>query len=182
MANNQLKHAIGTFPNRLSAEQALMELRETGFPMNKISVITKNSAPNKQLSDDDIGRRTLTRAEGVKLGAAIGAAMGGLPVLVAGLGVLFVPGVGPVLAAQSILVALLGSGAIAATGGLIGALQGWFIPEEQARFYNDRVSVGDYLVTVESTENDIRLAEPVLRRWGIQEWRIYNAPDNDASR
>lgn len=175
MANNQLKHAIGTFPNRLSAEQALMELRETGFPMNKISVITKNSDPNKQLGDDDIGRRTLTRSEGVKVGAALGAAMGGLPVLVAGLGVLFVPGVGPVLAAESIFAALLASGGVAAGGGLIGALQGWFIPEEQARFYNDRVSLGDYLVTVESTEDDIRRAEFVLRRWGVQEWHVYNA-------
>jgi hypothetical protein len=175
MANGQLKHAIGTFSNRQSAEQALKELRDTGFPINKISVIAKNSDRDKQLGSDDTSERTVTRAEGVGLGAAVGAAIGGLPALVGSLGVLFVPGVGPVLAAESILAALLGSGAIAATGGLIGALQGWFIPEEQARFYNDRVSQGDCLVTVESTEDDIRRAEPVLRRWGVQEWRIYNA-------
>lgn len=178
MASDQLKHAIGTFPNRQSAEQALMELRDTGFPINKISVIVKNSDRDQQLGGDDPRERTVTRAEGVGLGAAIGAAMGGLPALVGSLGVLFVPGVGPVLAAESILAALLGSGTIAVAGGLIGALQGWFIPQEQARFYNDRVSQGDYLVTVESTEDDIRRAEPILSRWGVQEWRVYNASNN----
>ncbi len=124
MANNQLKHAIGTFPNRQSAEQALVELRETGFPMNKISVLIKNSDGDQQLGGDDPRERTATRAEGVKLGAAIGAAMGGLPALAGSLGVLFVPGVGPILAAESILIALLGSGAIAATGGSFAAILG----------------------------------------------------------
>lgn len=175
MASSQLKHAIGTFPNRLSAEQALMELRDTGFPMNKISVITKNSEPDKPLGGEDTSERPVTRSEGVTLGAALGAATGGLLPLAGGLGALLVPGIGLVLAAESVLAVLLGSGAVAAFGGLIGALQGWFIPEEQARAYNDRVSQGDYLVTLESTEDDIRRAEPVLSRWGIQEWRVYNA-------
>lgn len=176
MASDQIKHAIGTFPSRQSAEQALMELTETGFPMNKLSVITKNSDPDKPLGGEDTSERTITRSKGVGLGAAFGAAMGGLPVLVGGLGILFVPGVGPVLAAESILAVLLTSGAVAATGGLIGALQGWFIPEEQARSYNDRVSQGDYLVTIEGTEDEIRRAEPVLSRWGIQEWRVFDKP------
>ena len=173
MASSQLKHAIGTFPNRLSAEQALMELRDTGFPMNKISVIAKNSDHDEQLGDADTSDSTFTRAEGVALGAAAGAATGGLLTLAGGLGALLVPGIGLVLAAESVLAVLLGSGAVAASGGLIGALQGWFIPEEQARAYNDRVSQGGYLVTVESTEDDIRRAEPVLSRWGVQEWRVY---------
>lgn len=173
MASNQLKHAIGTFPNRLSAEQALMELRDTGFPMNKISAIAKNSDGAQQLCGDDPSELNVTRSEGVALGAAAGAATGGLLTLAGGLGALFVPGIGLALAAESVLAVILGSGAAATAGGLIGALQGWFIPEEQAKFYNDRVSQGDYLVTVESTEDDIRRAEPVLRRWGIQEWRIY---------
>ena len=175
MANGQLKHAIGTFPNRQSAEQALMELRDTGFPMDKISVIAKNSDRDQQLGGDDTSKRTLTQAEGVALGASTGAATGGLLALAGSLGVLFVPGVGPVLAAESILAALFGSGAIAGIGGLVGALQGWFIPEEQAKIYNDRVSQGNYLVTVESTEDDIRRAEPILIRWGVQEWSVYNA-------
>lgn len=42
MTSDQIKRAIGTLPSRQSAEQAPKELKETGFPMNKISVITEN--------------------------------------------------------------------------------------------------------------------------------------------
>ena len=63
MASSQLKHAIGTFPNRLSAEQALMELTATGFPMNKISVLAKNSDHDKQLGCDDPRERTMLGLE-----------------------------------------------------------------------------------------------------------------------
>ncbi|MCC5644870.1 hypothetical protein LC607_18370 [Nostoc sp. CHAB 5824] len=81
--------------------------------------------------------------------------MGGLLTLVAGLGILLIPGFGPALTAESVLATLLGSGASTATGGLIGALWGWFLPEEAAQLYNDRVFQGAYLVTIESTEDDI---------------------------
>jgi hypothetical protein len=107
MASNQLKHAIGTFPNRLSTEQALMELRDTGFPMNKISAIAKNSDGAQQLGGDDPSDIKFTRAEGVALGAAAGAATGGLLTLAGGLGALFVPGIGLALAAESVLAVLL---------------------------------------------------------------------------
>jgi hypothetical protein len=96
--------------------------------------------------------------------------------LVAGLGILLIPGFGPALAAESVLATLLGSGASAAAGGLIGALRGWFLPEEAAKLYNDRVFQGDYLVTIESTEDNIHQAEPILKRFGIQEWRIFEIP------
>jgi hypothetical protein len=89
---------------------------------------------------------------------------------------LLIPGIALALAAESVLTVLLGSAAVAATGGLIGALQGWFIPEEQARFYNDRVSQGDYLVILEATESEIHQDEKILSRWDIQEWHIFAPP------
>ncbi len=180
MASNQLKHGTGTFPSCESVGQAIIELRDTGFSMNKISVLAKNPDHEQQLGGEDTSKPTVTRSESVKLGAALGAATGGLPILLGGLVALFVPGVGFVLAAESVLAVLLGSGAVAGIGGLVGALQGWYIPEGQAKYYNDRVFQGDYLVTIESTEDDIRRAEPVLRRWGIQEWRVYNVSGNNA--
>ena len=176
MASGQLQHAIGIFHDRQIALQALDELRSSGFLMNKISVITNKPKLNEQLDSSDTGESTIAPAEGAKAGGLAGARAGGLLTLVAGLGILLIPGFGPVLAAESVLATLLGSGASAAAGGLIGALRGWFLPEEAAQLYNDRVFQGDYLVTIESTEYDIRQAEPILRRWGIQEWRVYNIP------
>ena len=57
--------------------------------------------------------------------------------------------------------------------------RGWFLPQEVTLFYNDEISKGVYLVTVEGTENEIRRAEPILTRWGIQEWRVCNRADSE---
>ncbi|NDJ24989.1 hypothetical protein GS682_25750 [Nostoc sp. B(2019)] len=176
MASSQLQHAIGIFHSRQIALQALDELRISGFPMNKISVITKKPQFDEQLDSSDTSESTITPAEGARAGGLAGARAGGLLTLVAGLGILLIPGFGPALAVESVLATLLGSGASAAAGGLIGALRGWFLPEEAAQLYSDRVSQGDYLVTIESIEEDIRQAEPILRRWGIQEWRVFDIP------
>jgi len=184
MANSQLKHGIGTIPNRQTVENALQELKNNGFPMNKISAIAqspdaqrhiaKSSNRDEQLSGNSRRERTITPTEGAASGAVTGGVTGGLLTLIGGLGVLLIPGFGLAIAAESILATLLASGLGAGTGGLIGALQGWFIPEDQAKFYNDRVSQGDYLVMIEGTEEELRQAESLLNRHGVQEWRVYN--------
>jgi hypothetical protein len=169
-----LKHAIGIISSREAATQALDELRVTGFPMSKISIITKNSEFNQSPSTANVEKRTITPVEGAKAGAITGGTTGGILTLIAGLGVLIIPGFGPVLAVESLLATLLASGATATLGGLVGALQGWFVPEEQAQLYNESVSQGEYLVTIEATEGEIQQAEPVLQRWGVREWHIYS--------
>lgn len=177
MDSSQLKHAIGIMSSRLTATQAIDELRATGFPMTKISVIAKNAEFDEPRNGSDTGKRTMTPAEGAKGGAITGGAAGGLLTLIAGLGVLIIPGFGPVLAVESVLATLLASGVTATFGGLVGALQGWFVPEEQARLYNEWVSQGEFLVTIEGTEDEIRQAEPILHRWKVREWHVY-APSN----
>lgn len=177
MVFNQHKRAIGLFPNREIAEKALKELKDTEFALDKISVLTKDPTSDQQLlSTEDLSKLTPTRSEGVKMGASAGAATGGLLTLAGGIAALLVPGIGLVLAAESVLTVLLGSATVAGIGGLIGALEGWYIPQKQAALYNERVSQGDYLVALEGTEDDIHQAETILSRWGIQEWRVFDPP------
>jgi hypothetical protein len=175
MTSNQRKYAIGTFRSRQRAIQALDELKNTGFPMNKISVLTKYPTDAEQLGGVGRSGLSLTPGEGAAAGAVVGATIGGSLALVAGLGALLVPGFGQALAVESLLVTLVGSGASAAAGGLVGAVRGWFLPEEPAIFHNHQVSQGVYVVTVTGTKNEIRRAEPILTRWGIQEWPVYDA-------
>jgi hypothetical protein len=175
MTCNQRKYAIGTFRSRQRAIQAFDELKNTGFPMNKISVLTKYPTDSEQLGSTSRSELSLTPGEGAAAGAVVGATIGGSLALVAGLGALLVPGFGQALAVESLLLTLVGSGASAVAGGLVGAVRGWFLPEEPAIFHNHQVSQEVYLVTVRGTRNEIRRAEPILTRWGIQDWRVYDA-------
>ncbi|MFB8791878.1 MAG: general stress protein [Potamolinea sp.] len=172
--------AIGVFPHRRDAEAAIRDLRAAGFPMSQISLVGKDAHPEGLLEGDNVVGRTQAD-EGAKAGAATGAALGGLGGLLVGLGALAIPGVGPVIAGGALATALATAatgGAIgAAAGGLTGALVGLGIPDDRARLYNERVNRGDYLVMVDGTADEIRIAEPILSRHGIQDWAIFDAPD-----
>ncbi len=183
--------AIGVFPHHRDVEVALGELRDAGFDMNQVSVVGKDLNGTGAVSGGtgavggDVTDRTKTD-EGAKTGAATGGALGGLGGLLVGLGALAIPGIGPVLAGGALATALAtaaAGGAIgAAAGGLTGALVGLGIPDEKAHLYNDRVNRGDYLVMVDGTEQEIRRAEAILSRRGIQDWAIFDAPDTDKTR
>jgi len=92
--------------------------------------------------------------------------------------------VGPVVAGGALATALgstLAGGALGATGGgLLGGLIGSEIPVDQAKVYTDNLSQGAYLVMLDGTQDEIGRAEEILRRGGIQEWSVYDAPTNPA--
>jgi hypothetical protein len=184
------KRAVGTFATHQAAEDALTELRDSGFSMDRVSVVGRDidrhsTVAGADASDrlSDAGKRAAhdTEAdEGAKKGAVAGGTLGGLTGLLVGLGALAIPGIGPVMlggAAATALATALSGGAIgAAAGGLIGGLVGLGIPEDRARGYSDRVSHGEYLVMVDGSDEEIRRAEMILNRRGIQDWGIYDAP------
>jgi hypothetical protein len=180
------KRAVGIFSSYQEAEKALNGLRDDGFAMNEVSIIAKE--PERLEQSNRIGEtrvqelaetKTTHIDEGAKTGAAAGGAIGGLTGLLVGLGILAIPGVGPVMlagAAATAIATTLAGGAIGtATGGLVGGLIGLGIPEDRARVYHDYVVRGDYLLIVDGTDADILQAETILKRRGIREWEIYNA-------
>ncbi|MCL1468457.1 general stress protein [Argonema galeatum] len=187
MVQGHNRRAVGVFSNRRDAEDALHELRDAGFQMDRVSLIAKDVDGDDRFSDANV--RDInddTKADdGAKKGALAGGAVGGLTGLLVGLGALAIPGIGPVMLAGATATALataLSGGAIgAAAGGLIGGLIGLGVPEERARVYSDRVSHGDYLVMVDGTDDEIGRAETILSRRGIQEWGIYDRPGVDTS-
>lgn len=96
------------------------------------------------------------------------------------LGVLAIPGVGPVAELVILLANTVFAGALgAASGGLLGALVGWGLPEDQAQYYSDRVNKsGDYLVVVESDATSLNSAQTVLQQNRISDWRTFDATDS----
>lgn len=177
------KRAIGVFSHRRDAEAAITELRDAGFPLSRISIIAKDTNGHGIAGlDVDKNVGTGNKADdGLKAGAATGGVVGGLTGLLVGLGTLAIPGIGPVIAggaAATALASTLAGGAIgAAAGGIVGGLVGLGIPEDKARVYSDRFQRGDYLVIIDGTEAEIRQAEPILNRRGIQEFAIYDGTD-----
>jgi hypothetical protein len=174
MNYQNLKRASGLFTNHRNVKQALVELKSKGFPMQKISVIAKPS-DNDDLDSLGVQQILITRAAAAQVGALLGSIRLGALALIVGLSSLLIPGIGSALAVESILATFFGSGVAASAGGLYGALQGWLVPEEQARIYNDRFNQGDYLIVMEARENEIVIAEPVLKRWEILAWRVCDA-------
>ena len=141
MAIGQIRRAIGLFPSRSDAEAALHRLRDAGFNMDKVSVVARDAREADQMAGASVNQDRSDQAKGgAGVGAIAGTATGGLVGLFGSLGVLAIPGIGPVAEVGIVLAnTLLGSGIGAAGGGLIGALIGWGVPEDQAKYYNTRV-------------------------------------------
>ncbi|MDJ0633051.1 MAG: hypothetical protein QNJ34_07660 [Xenococcaceae cyanobacterium MO_188.B29] len=182
MTTSKLKRAVGTFPTRQDAENALIELRDAGFNMDRVSAIAQNPQGEETLADDvEVTSSSQRAKDGAETGAVMGAATGGILGLIGSLSVLAIPGIG-IATEVAVLLGntLLGSGLGAAGGSLVGALMGWGIPEEQALYYDELLSQGSYIVLVEGTEAEINGAEAILINRQIRNWNIYNAPTTTA--
>ncbi len=176
------RRAVGVFSDRQDVEHALHELRDSGFPMDRVSVITQDADRKDDIAGAEVRERVDNKAdEGAKVGALSGAALGGLTGLLVGLGTLAIPGIGPIMLAGATATALAttvaGVGIGAAAGSLLGALIGLGIPEERARVYNERVERGHYLVIVDGADAEIARAEAILHHRGIEEFGIYDHPN-----
>ncbi len=176
------RRAVGVFSNRRDVEHALHELKNVGFDMNRVSVITRDGE-----RDDIAGAEVRDRVgdksdEGAAVGAVSGGALGGLTGLLVGLGTLAIPGIGPIMlagaAATTLATTIAGAGIGAVAGSLLGALIGLGIPEERARVYDERVKRGQYLVILDGTDAEIAAAEAILRQRGIEEFGIYDHPNS----
>lgn len=182
------KRAVGVFSTRRETEHALGELRAAGFDMDRVSVIAKDSDSKGDIAGIDVQESADNKAdEGATKGALTGGTLGGLTGLLVGLGLVAIPGIGPIMlagaSATAIATTLAGTALGAAAGSLIGALVGLGIPEEEAKAYNDRVARGDYLILLDGSEAEVAKAETILSRGGIQHWNTYDYnPSVDSAR
>ena len=173
----QTTRAIGLFPDRQSAQTAMLQLRDSGFDMNKVSVVNKNTETGDMqgasVNSGDADQVVESASDSAKIGGATGGAIG----LIGSLGVLAIPGVGPVAELGILLANTVFAGALgAASGGLLGALVGWGMSEEDAKYYSDRVNnSGDYLVVVEGDANTINAAQTVLQQNKVSDWRTFSS-------
>ena len=151
------------FDNYDHAQQAVTELEASGIPHSEISLVANNNDGRHDLPAS--GATAEEAGTGAGAGATIGTVLGGGAGLLAGLGMLAIPGVGPVVAAGWAIATAVGAGVGAASGGLLGSLVGAGVDEADAHVYSEGVRRGGTLVTVRADESERVTIERVMARF-----------------
>ena len=158
--------AFGIYASRATAEVAVDQLLYAGFSHGDVSVLMADN----QGAKDFAAEKNTKAPEGTVTGVGVGGTVGGTIGLLAGIGALAIPGVGPLIAAGPIMGALAGLGVGGAVGGLVGALVGMGIPEYEAKRYEGRVKDGGILLSVHSnTSDETKRAKLILEATGAQD-------------
>jgi len=147
----------GVFSDVATTEKVIRELKDHGYHSKDISVFAHDKSKvnvlenetNTGVTTNDEGRGK-NAGKGAGIGAASGGLLGGLGGLVVGLGLLTIPGIGQIAAAGPLAAALTGAAVAAGGGGIIGALVGLGMPEEQAKQYEGFLKSGKIIVLVEA--------------------------------
>jgi len=159
MAERRITAFFNTYDE---AAKAVQRLEAAHIPNFEISLVSNNA--------DGVASHHATRdfdEEGAAhefagAGAAAGTIAGGGAGLLAGLGTVAVPGLGPVVAAGWLVSTLVGAGAGAALGGLMGALAEAGLSEDEAQAYVDGIRQGGTLVTVRADDADLERVVDIL--------------------
>jgi hypothetical protein len=154
---------FGIYKTVTEAERSVDMLIATGFPGSAISVLTPDTSSTR-----DFAHHKDTKApEGTTAGVTAGGAIGGTLGVLAGIGALAIPGVGPFIAAGPIMAGLAGLGIGGAVGGLVGPLVGMGIPEYEAKRYEGQVKDGGTLLSVHcDTSDQVSRAKDMLKSSG----------------
>ncbi|MEP6968482.1 MAG: hypothetical protein ABI906_10420 [Pseudomonadota bacterium] len=159
------------FDNFADAKAAVAELERMGVPHSDISIVASNAdgahgRGHQAASNDEKAREA---GEDAGKGASIGGVLGGGAGLLAGLGLLAIPGLGPVVAAGWLISTAVGAAAGAAaggaTGGLVGALTHAGVSEKDAHVYSEGVRRGGTLVSARVDDARYADAEAALQRF-----------------
>ena len=142
------------------ASHAVRSLEEAGISSDDISIVA-----------NDAGHTASSAGTGASIGAIGGGAVG----LLTGLGLMAIPGVGPVVAAGWLAATVAGAaagGALgAAAGGLAGALSDAGVEEEEAQLYSEGVRRGGALVVVKGDDASLPSIRTILERHHLLDTR-----------
>ncbi|MBP0446463.1 hypothetical protein J8J14_16935 [Roseomonas sp. SSH11] len=178
------------YDNYSDASAAVSALEAAGFMRDDISIVARDGSAGTTTGETAHHDHDET-ATGAGTGATIGTVLGGGAGVLAGIGALAIPGLGPVVAAGWLVAALTGAGVGAATGGLLGSLTGAGVEERDAHVYSEGVRRGGSLVTVRTDDMRAAEVESILMRYNPVDattreadyrssgWNGYTGRDDD---
>jgi hypothetical protein len=160
------KAVFGIYSSTAQAERAVDRIMASGFSNSDVSVLLPDNESTRQFAHHKDTKAPEGTATGVTAGGVVGGTLG----VLAGIGALAIPGLGPFIAAGPIMAGLAGLGVGGAVGGLIGALVGMGIPEYEAKRYEGRVKNGGVLLSVHcDTSAEIDRAKELLKSTGAED-------------
>lgn len=163
-----IAHTYSTYSEATSVVNAL---EGAGIPHSDISIISGDKTANTggtggTATGMTSGDASQGASTGAGTGATLGTVLGGGAGLLAGLGSLAIPGVGPIVAAGWLVATLTGAGVGAAAGSLVGSLTGAGVSEADAQTYQQHVNEGGTLVTVRVDDSQAAQVEQLMSAGG----------------
>jgi hypothetical protein len=141
---------VRLYDDHAQAANAVTELKRAGVPEHDISLITRGD-----------------RVSGAAKGAEIGAAVGGIAGLLTGLGLIAIPGIGPVMATGWLAATAAGAAAGGLAGGALGVLTEAGISGEEAHEIAECLRRGATLVAARVPETERARCEAILDRGAV---------------
>jgi uncharacterized membrane protein len=165
--------AIAIFDQHNQAEEAVKQLQRAGFDMKKLSIVSKAY----QTEENVVGY--YTTGERVKYWGANGAFWGGIWGLLFGSAFFFVPGVGPLLVAGSLVAGIIGALETAAVVGGLSALGAALysigIPKQSILQYETSIKAGKFMLVVHGTPDEVTRAKSILSTSGASDMQLHLA-------
>lgn len=158
MTNKDIHFTTEIFKDEQAAEKAYQDAIDAGYAPQDINVLMSEDS-RKKYYDSVLVKEGSKVSQGMGVGGATGAAVGGIVAAIAALGTsLIIPGLGFVIAGP-LAAGLAGAGVGSITGGLVGALIGWGIPEDKAKVFESGIASGGIVLGVNDTNPDSKLSE-----------------------
>lgn len=189
------KTVIALFDDLKHAHRAVEELRRSRHFSSEDITLMAHDADNRYsrfIQEKHVEKTESTKAgTGAATGAGIGGVVGAIAGFLVGAGVIFIPGLGPVLAAGPLVTTLVGLAGGAAAGGIVGGLIGLGIPEDEAHLYAEGLRRGGTLVIVRADDAFADDAADILshhkpvdveqrsRQWRESGWTGRFDPESD---
>ena len=170
---------FGIYGSRQSVESAVDTFLTSGFATTDVSVLLPENLGSKPIAT----HKETKAPEGATAGGGAGAVIGGTLGLLAGIGALAIPGVGPFIAAGPIMAALAGIGVGGAVGGFAGALIGMGIPEYEAKRYEGRIQKGGILLSVHcDTSDQVKRGKEIMKNTGAEDISSTGESSSDVAK
>ena len=159
-----MNSTIGVYENHEKAIEAVIELKEAGFPVKQLSIIGKAET---EVVDDQmhVTPKDPIKVAGVGTGTAIGATLG----VLTGVGLFAIPGLGFLYGAGALVGAIAGFDFGLIGGGLASILTTMGVKDANVKKYHEDLEAGKFIFVAHGSEQEVNHAKELLHSHGTHD-------------